>query len=147
MIEETAIVQSVNDGFINVVTTKSSSCRQCNEAASCSTSILSKFFGNREMTLQLQSNMSLKAGDEVIIGIEENKFVGLAILVYFLPLCALLLFSLFGQFIENYFSIQNELPTILLGILGFVGCYCGIKISILRKFKAENISPVVLKKL
>ena len=130
MIEETATVQSVNDHLVQVVTTQSASCHQCNEAESCSTSVLSKFFGNK-----------------VLLGIEESVFVGLTCLIYFLPLCALLLFAILGQAIENQLNINNEMPTILLAISGFAACYYAIKTSIQRYFKPEQINPVILKKL
>ncbi|MFT6624532.1 MAG: sigma-E factor negative regulatory protein RseC [Cycloclasticus sp.] len=147
MIEETATVQNVNDHLIQVVTTQSASCHQCNEAESCSTSVLSKFFGNKTVELQLYSDLTLKAGDKVLLGIEESVFVGLTCLVYFLPLCALLLFALLGQAIESELNINNEVPTILLAITGFISCYYAIKASIQRYFKPERINPVILKKL
>tara|TARA_R110002094_G_scaffold27984_1_gene41035 strand:- start:44 stop:487 length:444 start_codon:yes stop_codon:yes gene_type:complete len=147
MIEETATVQSVNDHLVQVVTTQSASCHQCNEAESCSTSVLSKFFGNKTVELQLYSDLTLKAGDKVLLGIEESVFVGLTCLIYFLPLCALLLFAILGQAIENQLNINNEMPTILLAISGFAACYYAIKTSIQRYFKPEQINPVILKKL
>lgn len=147
MIEEAATVQRVEDHLIQVVTTQSASCGQCKEEESCSTSVLSKFFGNKTVELQLQSDLSLKVGDKVLLGIEESVFVGLTCLIYFLPLCALLLFALFGQAIENQFNINNEIPTILLAIIGFIGCYYAIKTSIHHYFKPERMNPVILKKL
>jgi len=57
MIEETALVNSVNGSLINVVTVQSSACHQCNESTTCSTSVLSKFFGNKEIELQLESEL------------------------------------------------------------------------------------------
>ena len=147
MIEETATVQHVNNHLVQVVTTQSSGCHQCNETESCSTSVLSKFFGNKTVELQLYSELSLKAGDKVLLGIEESVFVGLTCIVYFLPLCALLLFALLGQAIESLFNVNNEMPTILLALSGFIGCYYAIKASIQQYFKPERINPIILKKL
>ncbi|ORU93039.1 MAG: hypothetical protein A6F70_04450 [Cycloclasticus sp. symbiont of Bathymodiolus heckerae] len=147
MIEETARVQSVNEHLIEVVTTQSSACHQCNESQSCSTSILSKFFGDKEVNLSLYSNLTLKAGDEVLIGIEERAFIGLTCLVYFVPLCALLLSAVLGQYIGEYLNIKNELPTILFAMIGFFSCYYIIKMSIRNFFEPNKINPVILKKL
>ena len=147
MIEEKATVQSVKDQLINIVTTQSSGCYQCNQADSCSTSILTNFFGNKSVELQLYSDMSLKAGDKVIIGMQEGVFIGLTCMIYILPLIGLFLFAVFGQFTERYFNVNNELPTISFAIIGFVACYYGVKAAIQRYFKPQQINPVILKKL
>jgi sigma-E factor negative regulatory protein RseC len=147
MIEETAVVQSVKNHWVKLLTTQSSSCHQCNEADSCSTSILSKFFGNKEIELKLYSNISLKAGDEVLVGIEENIFLGLTFLIYFLPLCVLFIFALLGQFIAQQFNINNELPVVLFAVAGFAGSYLCIKSLVQYYFNPEKIHPVILKKL
>ncbi|PHS72004.1 MAG: hypothetical protein COB22_06205 [Cycloclasticus sp.] len=147
MIEETAIVQSIEDQWVDVLTTQSSGCQQCNEADSCSTSILSKFFGEKEISLRLQSNLLLKSGDRVVLGIEEKTFMGLTFLMYFLPLCALLFFAILGQLIGGFFNINNELPTVLLALFGFVGSYYLIRYLIKFYFDPQKINPVILKKL
>ncbi len=147
MIEETARVQSVKDGVVQIVTTQSSACKQCNEAPSCSTSVLSKFFGDKEIELSLYSDLALKDGDEVLLGIEENAFLGLTVLVYFVPLCALLLSAALGEYIAQQQQISNELLTILCAVTGFFGCYYLIKVLIKNFFHPQKINPVILKKL
>lgn len=147
MIEETATVQSADEHWVNVVTTQSSSCHQCNESETCSTSVLSKFFGNKEIKLKLHSTINLKKGDKVTIGIDEKVFVGLTCLIYLAPLVGLLLFAVLGRFVEEQFNIANELPTILFALFGFVGCYYGIKLLISNFFEPNKINPVILKKL
>ena len=73
MIEETAVVKSIESEWVDVLTTQSSGCNQCNEADSCSTSVLAKFFGEKEISLRLQSGLLLKPGDRVVLGIEEKN--------------------------------------------------------------------------
>jgi len=147
MIEETARVESVSTQGVQVVTTQSSACNKCNEAASCSTSVLSKFFGDKEIVLSLQSDLALEAGDEVLLGIEEKAFLGLTCLVYFVPICALLLCAVLGQYIGQELNISNEFPAILSAAIGFLSCYYCIKQLIKGFFSPERINPVILKKL
>lgn len=147
MIEETARVTSTNQQWVNVVTTQSSSCHQCSEKSSCSTSVLSKYFGNKSIELTLHSTLELKEGDEVTVGIEEKVFLGLTALVYFVPLGGLLLSAVLGQYIGNQLNIGNELPTVLFAISGFIGCYLGINRLIERYIEPQNFKPVILKKL
>ncbi|MEO1888371.1 MAG: SoxR reducing system RseC family protein [Cycloclasticus sp.] len=147
MIEEAATVKSVKEQSVKVLTTKSSACNQCSEADSCSTSVLAKFFGNKEIELQLFSDVPLKIGDEVLLGIEETVFIRLTVLIYFLPLCSLLIFATLGQFVVELFDVSNESPVILGAMIGFASCYFAIKFYIKHYFGAEKINPVILKKL
>lgn len=147
MIEEVAIVKSVKQHWVSVLTTQSSSCHQCNEAASCSTSVLSKFFGAKEIELKMYSEVSLEKGDRVVIGIKEGIFMGLTALIYFTPLCVLFLFALLGQQLSPQLGIESELLTILLALFGFGGCYYLIKYLIQNHLEPQRINPVILKKL
>lgn len=147
MIEEIATVHSVDIDSVRVVTTKSSACHQCNEADSCSTSILSQFFGNKEIELQLTFKQPLNIGDKVLLGIEENVFLRLTLLIYLLPLCCLFVFSMFGSGLAVYLSIDNEVPILVSALIGFFGCYFAIKYHIKHHYNPEKINPVILRKL
>jgi len=147
MIEESAEVRAVNGNTIDVVTVKSSACNQCDESAHCSTSVLSKFFGNKEIELQLKSDIPLKPGDQVLIGIEERVLIILTTLVYFVPLCGLFVFALLGGFMESYWQLETELLSIILGMAGLIAGYFGIRVLMEKKINSKNIKPVILKKL
>ena len=147
MIEETALVKSVTGSLINVVTVQSSACHQCNESTTCSTSVLSKFFGNKEVELQLESELTLETGDQVMLGIEEKMLLSLTMLMYFMPLCSLFLFALLGSFIETYFALETEFLSIVMGVSGLVGGYFSIRVLIEKYLDPKNIKPIILKKL
>jgi len=147
MIEETALVKSVTGSLINVVTVQSSACHQCNESTTCSTSVLSKFFGNKEIELQLESELTLETGDQVMLGIEEKMLLSLTMLMYFMPLCSLFLFALLGGFIETYLALETELLSIVMGVSGLVGGYFSIRVLIEKYLDPKNIKPIILKKL
>jgi|TARA_R110002095_G_scaffold27372_1_gene27517 sigma-E factor negative regulatory protein RseC len=147
MIEETAVVQGVQGEWAEVITGRRSGCHQCDEATSCSTSVLAKLFGDKSIALRLHSSIPLQVGDEVLIGIKENTFLGLTCLVYLLPLCGLLLFSVLGGYIEQHWQFNHEGPTVVMAVLGFAVTYYGIKKFIRNYLKPEKINPVILKKI
>ena len=147
MIEETAVVQGIEGEWVEVVTGRRSGCHQCDEATSCSTSVLTKLFGDKTIALRLHSPMVLKVGDKVVLGIKENAFLGLTCLVYLLPLCGLLFFSVLGGFIEQHWQLNNEGPTVVMALFGFVVSYYGIKKYIRNYINPEKINPVILKKI
>jgi len=147
MIEEAALVKSVDGSLINVVTVQSSACQQCNESTTCSTSVLSKFFGNKEIELQLESDMPLEIGDQVMLGIEEKMLLRLTMLIYLAPLFGLFLFALAGGFMETFLTLKTELLSVAMGVLGLVGGYFFIRVYIEKYLDPKNIKPVILKKL
>jgi len=70
MIEETAVVQGVQGEWAEVITGRRSGCHQCDEATSCSTSLLANLFGAQSIALRLHSSIPLQVGDGVFIGIK-----------------------------------------------------------------------------
>jgi len=86
MIEENATVQDINKGVVTLQTIKSSACGGCKESDTCSTSILSKYFANKSIELNLDTDLPVKIGDYVTVGLEEQALVRLTVLIYFIPI-------------------------------------------------------------
>lgn len=147
MIEEIATVQSVHDDWASVVTTQRPSCHNCHEVNSCSTSTLSKFFGAKQIELNIHSKLPLKQGDQVVVGMKEAVFLVLTGLIYFLPLCVLFLFAIFGQYVGSAMNVESELLSIAFALSGFVGCYYLVKNLIQQFFDPKKFHPVILKKV
>jgi sigma-E factor negative regulatory protein RseC len=147
MIVETATVQSVGTSGVNVVTNKKSGCHQCKSADTCSTSILANYFGNKQMDLKLQTELTLHVGDSVDIGLDEQVFLKLTLLMYLLPLFALILSAVLGEVLATFLLIENELLTISFAALGFI-----TSLMLLKRFKSswlnpQKLHPVILKKV
>ncbi len=147
MIEEIATVTSTRKNTINVVTNQRSSCQQCVQTDSCSTSVLSKFFGNKSIELELQSDIQLETGDKVCLGIDEKIFLRLTGMVYIVPLVGLLLAALFGQYLSTQMGISGEILIIVFGFFGFLLCFYGLKYVISHYMDPKKINPVILKKI
>ncbi len=147
MIEEIATVTSTRKNTISVVTNQRSSCQQCVQTDSCSTSVLSKFFGNKSIELKLQSDIQLEAGDKVCLGIDEKIFLRLTGMVYLLPLVGLLLAALFGQYVSTQLGVSSEILIIIFGLFGFLLCFYSLKYFIAHYMDPRKIHPVILKKL
>ena len=147
MIEEIATVTSTSKSTINVVTNQRSSCQQCVQTDSCSTSVLSKFFGNKSIELELESDIQLEAGDKVCLGIDEKIFLRLTGMVYLLPLLGLLLAAFLGQYLSAQMGIGSEMLIIVFGFLGFLLCFYSLKYVIAHYMDPRKIHPVILKKV
>ena len=147
MITENAIVVSIENNQTWIETQRKSACGQCSANKGCGTSVLSKVVGNKLSTMKAINKINAQVGDEVIVGLNENSLLKGAFMAYLLPLFYLFLFSFIGQFIANYFQIQNsELVIITFAVIGFYFGMKKLKVFSVSIANNEKYQPVILKK-
>ena len=71
MIEERALVTSRDGEFANIETRRTTACGHCQVESACSTSLLSKYFGYRNLSVRALNPIDACPGDEVIVGLHE----------------------------------------------------------------------------
>jgi len=88
MIEERAKVVSVNDNQILVSASRTSACAQCAAKDNCGQSAVSQWAASKMIDIAVNnpSQIALVAGDDVIVGINEQSFIKASLLLYFVPL-------------------------------------------------------------
>lgn len=89
MLEERAVVTRTDGPEVYIKSLQSSACGHCSERQSCSTTVFAEWLPDREMALS--SRLDLKAGDQVIVGIEESHLIRASLLMYLVPLLIMLL--------------------------------------------------------
>ena len=116
MIEETAIVERSESGYIWVSPLGSASgCGSCKSAGSCSSSFLGSLFEDRaSKSIRVKNTINAKVNDTVILGIHPQGLLSGSALIYLLPLMGLFLFAAIGKF------LSGELLSIGLGLSGLV---------------------------
>jgi sigma-E factor negative regulatory protein RseC len=100
MIEATAVVVKTTDQQIWITGGEQSACGACQQKASCTTAALDSTF--KKKPVPITSALPLNTGDRVLVAIDESVVLRSTLLLYLLPLLALLLGaglaeSLFGQ--------------------------------------------------
>lgn len=147
MIEEIARVQGVHaDGSIDVITERQTACGQCKANQGCSTSVLSALLPKRSMTICLPTELKLQPGDQVVLGLSEKLFLFGTLMMYGMPLLALILGALLGQIISSWVSVSGEWLSIGVGLLAFLGTFYFLAVSHYGK-AALRISPTVLRRV
>ena len=145
MIEETAIVIAVEGHRVWIEKSPQSSCQGCAQKTACSTHVLDYFI--KKHPIEVETKFSLKLGDQVIIGIDEQALMRNSLLIYLFPLLALFVFGVLGQWIAIYFHYQSsELLSIISGLFGFFICLSVIRRSFNSSGKYFQLKPVVLRK-
>ncbi|MCD2449256.1 SoxR reducing system RseC family protein [Methylicorpusculum oleiharenae] len=145
MIEEIAVVAKVENHQVWVESKPASGCGGCKQNGSCSTSVLSKMI--RKRSVEVDSDIDLRAGDEVVIGIQESVLIRASMLLYLTPLVVMVLVGM---------SVQELLPPEYdkadLTVAGMSLLSLGLTLWVINKMQASFFfpyfsRPVVLKKV
>lgn len=88
MIEERAIVTRAVNGQVLVKRLQDGACGGCMQQAACGTATLSKLLPKREFAVDC--DLALQAGDQVVVAIDDAHLLSTSLLMYVLPLLAML---------------------------------------------------------
>lgn len=87
MLEESAVVVKIENGQVWVVGAQNSACAGCAQKTSCSSTALSSVL--KKKPIPVDNELTLKAGDTVVIAIDESVLLRATFSLYFTPLIAL----------------------------------------------------------
>ncbi|ELQ2462895.1 SoxR reducing system RseC family protein [Vibrio vulnificus] len=106
------------------------SCSRCSSQKSCGTGVVSKAFGNKSLLWHLETQRRLHVGQVVEIGIPEQSLLQSAMLVYLLPIVAMLLGTLFGHLVLSPWLEMGEGMEVLTSMLfAFIGILFAKKLA------------------
>ncbi|EGQ7938722.1 SoxR reducing system RseC family protein [Vibrio vulnificus] len=106
------------------------SCSSCSSQKSCGTGVVSKAFGNKSLLWHLETQRRLHVGQVVEIGIPEQSLLQSAMLVYLLPIVAMLLGVLFGHLVLSPWLEMGEGAVVLTSMLfAFIGILLAKKLA------------------
>ncbi|ENV3666936.1 SoxR reducing system RseC family protein [Vibrio vulnificus] len=124
-------VTSNDHGFEVVLSCEQqTSCSSCSSQKSCGTGVVSKAFGNNSLLWHLETQRRLHVGQVVEIGIPEQSLLQSAMLVYLLPIVAMLLGALFGHLVLSPWLEMGEGAVVLTSMLfAFIGILLAKKLA------------------
>ena len=147
MLEETAQVVGIDGADIWVETQRRSSCGACSANTACGTSVLASVLGRRRSRVRVLSDIPLKIGDQVVIGIHEQALVRGSLALYAVPIVLLLLGALAGRLgAERLLWGNAEAASVILGIAGLLGGFLWVNRFTRRIRNDQNYQPVVLRR-
>ncbi|HKM37299.1 MAG TPA: SoxR reducing system RseC family protein [Thiopseudomonas sp.] len=141
MIEEPGVVISVAADGVWVATQRKTTCGSCAAKAACGQGLLNSLSADKKPhTVKVRSDLQLREGDQVTLGISEDSLVRGAFLVYIVPL--LLMFA--AALAVNTFNVA-EPWVIFAAALGFLGGAVWVRFYSARYLDEAAMQPVVLK--
>lgn len=150
MMEELATVVKINDekpldkGF-STVTVQSkikSTCSSCGQIDSCGSGQVSKAIPQKKLNVTLITQLPVKVGDTIVLGLSEKGMLRTAWQVYLWPLIGLISLSGLGQYLINQGIFHHEIYAV---ILGCSGGYLGHRLAKFWQTRSEYISALMPK--
>ncbi len=122
MIEEEAVIVSVDGEFAEVQVQRRTACGSCSAKAGCGNALFSSLFGNKRSGLQVLNRIQARPGDRVVIGLREASFLRAAFALYAIPLVAMIGGAISGEWLAlRIASASTEPASLIGGLLGLVG--------------------------
>lgn len=145
MLVETALVLDYRSGTAKVQCETKKGCSGCAAQASCGAAALSELNGSKNegsLLFEIAVSEPLQAGDLIEIGLQEKSMLLSAMLLYVVPLTALLLSTLIGSL-----YVENELLLALFVSAMTALAFVGIKKMSERLSRRALYQPIFLRRL
>ena len=139
MIREQAIITGVKGDSFEIDILRRDSCDGCSLNKSCGVGALGRLFGRRSKPLIISSELNLKAGDHILLGIADQGVLMASLVVYGLPLLMLVIVAT----VVHVFIGGSDL---LVAAIAAVGLFCGLLLSrmLVEKYYRAKLSPTIL---
>lgn len=121
MIQENAIVISIDQDVAHLEIIRNKPCGLCGQTRGCGISIWGRLFGHRANIFKAKNTVNAKVDQIVMVGVEENALLWSAFAVYGIPLFLLILGAALGSTVFND-ALHADRNTALGAAIGlFVG--------------------------
>jgi sigma-E factor negative regulatory protein RseC len=147
MIEEKAQVVEIKGDKLVLQAQTQSACGSCSASKGCGTSVLAKVVGRKFTHFQADNNVDAKVGDTVIVGLAEDALLKGSLMMYLVPILAMLFFALLADY---YFAANLDGRDVKIAVSATAGLISGALLSkwyFNRQASARLFSPVILRKI
>jgi len=114
MITEKGIIDHTEGNKAFVIIKRSSACATCGSRGMC------RSHGDREMFIEVTNHLQAKTGDHIEIKMPTGSFLKLSLLVYILPIVALIAGAYFGAEISGYLHFHSTPVSIAGGAIAMI---------------------------
>ncbi len=94
---------------------RQSACSHCELNKGCGTGAIGRLLGHRSRPLAIRNNFNLKIGDSVLLGLPDKAFLKASLLIYGLPIMALI----GGGLLAQWAVAESEFSVIIISTVGF----------------------------
>ena len=146
MIEETARVIAVENDQLLLEAQTRAACHTCSARPGCGTSVLSKWVGRRFTRFKVYNSINASVGDEVVVGLAETALLKGSVLIYLMPLLAMIVFAVLAESLIPAESTYRDLTVLLVAVAGFGLMLVCSKRLLASRSNRSRLTPVILRK-
>lgn len=146
MIEETARVIAIENDQLLLEAQTQAACHTCSARPGCGTSILSKWVGRRFTRFKVPNSVSASVGDEVVVGLAETALLKGSVLVYLMPLLAMIVFAVLADSLFPAEQAYRDLLVLIVSVAGFGLMLAFSKRLLASRNNRSRLTPVILRK-
>ena len=146
MIEERARVIAVENDQLLLEAQTRSTCTGCAARQGCGTSVLSRWVGRRFTRFQAPNTVNARVGDEVVVGLAEEAMLHGSLLVYLMPLLAMIVAAVLADSLVAADAAARELLVLIWAVAGFASMLFVSRLILSSKRRRSRLTPVVLRK-
>jgi sigma-E factor negative regulatory protein RseC len=121
MEREEGVIEKVQDRKALVRVLKSSHCAACESRGSC------HVFGGQDMQIEVNNDLHAKVGDHVEISMPTGSLLKLSVLVYLLPVVALIVGAYAGGAWASSFHADPTVASVIGGAFAVGAAFYGLK--------------------
>lgn len=137
MLEEMAVVREVEPhaggSRITLDTQVKTTCGSCQAKSSCGTRVIASWLASKRESLTFDVQQAVEVGQQVKIGIPEQRILEASSKVYLVPILVLMLSAVLGQIILPLIGLVHEFWVIGLSFLSAGISFVGINLSMRQK--------------
>ncbi len=132
MVIEEGLIEKISNGKAMIRVRKSAACATCCSRDTC------EAISDREMLIEVTNDLHANMGDHVEISMPSSSLLKLSLLVYFLPVVALVVGACLGAVWARFFHIETTLAAISGGGFAMAIVFCLLKwLDRVFRIKAE----------
>jgi len=132
MLTEEGVIEKIVRQNALIRIQKSSACAHCDSRGAC------QVISDKEMLIEIANELQAKVGDHVEFSFKESSLVKLSLLVFFLPIVALVVGAYAGGSLADFFNIESNLSSVLGGALAIGITFFALRrLELTAKDKAE----------
>jgi len=146
MIEEYARVIAVENDQLLLEAETRAACNACAARQGCGTSVLSKWVGRKFTRFQVPNTVNARVGDEVVVGLAEEAMLTGSLLVYLLPLLAMIAFALLADSLIATDVAWRDLLVVVAAVAGFALMLLVSRLLLSTSSNRSRLTPVVIRK-
>lgn len=146
MICEAGRIDSIQGEWAFVETFQVSACQSCSAKAGCGTSALGSIFSGKRHLVKVavgQFSGQLQVGDQVELAIDDDTMLRSSMMVYLLPLFAMILGALSGPSIFTF--LVGDAPALLGAAAGFTLACLALRAFSLANTDNPKYQPILHK--